>query len=644
VSRPLELEDLYRLPMVSDPQISPDGSRVAFVVTQADREKDTSKSQIWTVASDGSAPARKLTSGDRDSTPRWSPDGRWLAFVSARGDKPKNQVWLLPLDGGEAQALTSEKGGAGGPVWSPDSKRLAFLSAVDDGADIEDPAVKNRPVVTSTMQYKSDGAGLLGTKRMHLFVTKLDGKAKQLTSGDFSAGMPAWSPDGKTLAFASSMHEGRDLDLASHVYVLPAKGGKPKALTSGQTQAAVTTFSPDGKTILYAGALHIGVGHTQLFTVGLKGGSPVGVSGALDRNVMIGGPAYPGALPRYLPDGTILFCARDQGSTHVYQAPSTKLVGDDWSSVSGLTASSDGSRLAYVLSTPETSGEVWVADGDGANPRQLTTFVSEALDDVDLFRPEARQFEAPDGTAVHGWVLRDPKAATPGPMLLDVHGGPHNAWNPHFDGLHLYHQVLASKGWTVLFINPRGSDGYGESFYTGLVKDGWGRADTDDFLTAVDALVDEGVADRSRVALTGYSYGGYTTCWLTATTDRFKSAVAGGVVSNLVSFSGTSDIGVGFASIELGALPWEDPDRLASMSPFTFVDKVTAPTLIIHGERDDRCPIGQAEEWFSALRARGIETELVRYPGGSHLFILNGPPSQRVDWCRRVIEWVEART
>ena len=648
--RRMELDDLYRIPFVSDAQLSPDGASVAFVVTRADREKDANRSQIWLVPADGSGAPRQLTFGDSDGAPRWSPDGKWLAFVAARGEGAKARIWLLPTGGGEARALTPADRGAGAAVWSPDASRIAFVSAVsgDDDSDGNDdsPAARNRPVVVTTVQYKSDGAGLLGEKRMHLFVCDLEGSTEQLTSGDYSVAMPAWSPDGSQLAFASAMHENRNLDLASHIFVIDARAGsEPKAVTSGITVAAAPAFSPDGRSIVYAGAPHTGVGHTRLFVVG--DGEPVELAAVLDRNVMVGGPAYPGAPPRFLPDGkSVLFCARDLGCTHLYRTAIdnsgtvTKLVGDEWSSVSGLSVSADGSTIAYVQTTPSTCSEVWVAAADGSNARALTNLVGEALGDIDLFRPAARQFTAPDGTAVSGWLLHDDSAAGPKRLLLDIHGGPHNAWNPTFDGLHLYHQVLAAAGWAVLFINPRGSDGYGEAFYTGLVGDGWGRADADDFLAAVDAVVADGIADPSQVAVTGYSYGGYMTCWLTATTDRFRSAVAGGVVADLPSFAGTSDIGVGFARTELGVMPWENPDQLAASSPQAMVGGVTTPTLIVHGERDDRCPIGQAEQWFSALRARGIETELVRYPGASHLFILNGPPSQRIDWCRRIVEWI----
>ena len=643
----LTLEDVYRIPFLSDPQLSPDATWVAFVVTQADRESDENRSTIWVVPADGSEPARALTAGPHDSSPRWSPDGEWLAFVAARGEA-KPQIWLLPTGGGEARSLTSVEAGASTPVWSPDGGRLAFLSAV--GPEV--PKGKPPPVVIRTLRYKGDGSGLIGERRTHLLVTDLDGSVTRLTEGDFSVGTPAWSPDGSRLTFASQLHPDHDLDASSHVFVVDASGGTPAGLTEGENQAAEPRFTPDGQSIVFAGSRYVGVGHSRLFRVPVGGGEPAELAEGLDRNVMVGAPAYPGGPPQVTGDGsTVVFCARDGGGSGIFRAPvaggpATKLFGHDAASVSGLSLGRDGRTIAFVAADTRTCGEVSVGDidaGAGAGSRAVTAMVAGALGDVTLLEPEPRRFSAPDGTQVHGWVLRDP-ASGPGrqPLLLDIHGGPHNAWSPTFDGVHLYHQVLALRGWTVLYINPRGSDGYGEAFYTALVKEGWGASDTADFMAAVDSVVEEGLADPDRLAVTGYSYGGYMTCWLTGHTTRFAAAVAGGCVSDLASFSGGSDIGPMLATHELGALAWEDPERLATQSPWTFVGEVSTPTLLQHGADDLRCPVGQAEQWFSALRSRRVPTEMVLYPGVGHLFIVSGPPSYRVDWCQRIVDWVEA--
>jgi dipeptidyl aminopeptidase/acylaminoacyl peptidase len=662
VARSLELDDLFRLQFVSDAQISPDGTRVAYVVTQADADSDENRSRIFAVdVTDGDGePPRPLTAGPSDASPRWSPDGRWLAFVAKRAGDDRPQVWLLPAAGGEARRLTSAAGGASSPVWSPDGSRLAFLSAVDlrgePSDEKEKAALASAPIVHRRLDYKADGAGLVGSRRQHLFVIDVphaastDGaaaKATQLTDGDFSVGGIAWSPTGDEIAYASAKHDDRDLNPSSSIFVVDLASATSRQVTPSKGAASAPAWSADGSTILFVGKADPSPGHARLFFVPADGGEPAELAPAFDRNVMVGAPGYPGAPPRVLAGGTVVFCARDRGCTHVYRlargaTDPEKILGGDDRVASAFTMTRDGSTIAFVSSSPSTTGEVHVASGSGTDERPLTAHAA-ALDGIELVAPEARAFVAPDGTEVHGWLLRDPQATAPGPLLLDVHGGPHNAWTPAFDGAHLYHQTLAALGWSVLTLNPRGSDGYGEAFLTALTG-AWGRADIDDFLAPIDALVAEGIADPSRLAVTGYSYGGYMTCWLTTQTDRFAAAVPGGCLSNLSSFFGTSDVGAGLGAFEIGGDPWAQRDRFEDLSPITHVEKVRTPTLVLHGGSDDRCPVEQGEEWFTALRVLGCETEMVRYPGASHLFIVLGRPSHRIDYCRRVHDWVVAHT
>jgi CubicO group peptidase (beta-lactamase class C family)/predicted alpha/beta-fold hydrolase len=296
--------------------------------------------------------------------------------------------------------------------------------------------------------------------------------------------------------------------------------------------------------------------------------------------------------------------------------------------VAGLSVAGD-TAVALLLS-PTSLGELVTVDLGGGGESVRTAHGS----DVDLYRRQEREFTISDGTVVHGWVVRDRATTGPGPLLLDVHGGPHNAWSAVADDVHLYHQELAARGWTVLLLNPRGSDGYGESFYTAALG-AWGVADAKDLLEPVDALVAEGLADPARLAVTGYSYGGYMTCYLTGIDDRFAAAVAGGVVSDLTSSAGTSDAGHLIGAFEL------DGGSFPAMSPITRVDDVRTPTLILHGADDVRCPVGQAQQWHTALRERDVPTRLVLYPGASHLFILEGKPSHRLDFNRRIVDWVE---
>jgi CubicO group peptidase (beta-lactamase class C family) len=305
--------------------------------------------------------------------------------------------------------------------------------------------------------------------------------------------------------------------------------------------------------------------------------------------------------------------------------------------VSGLSAS--GSLAAVVLVTATSFGEVVTVDLNTGTETVRTSHGAN-LADVDWFTRESREFTISDGTVVQGWLMRDPDRTGPLPLLLDIHGGPHNAWHGAADRIHLYHHELAARGWAVLLVNPRASDGYGIEFYTGTAG-AWGEIDAKDFLEPIDTLVAEGVADASRLAVTGYSYGGYMTCYLTGHDQRFAAAVAGGVVADLASFAGTSDAGHLLAQHEVEALTWRDPERVAAQSPISKVGDVRTPTLIIQGIDDARCPVGQAQQWHTALRERGVPTQLVLYPGGSHLVILNGPPSHQIDFNERVVDWVE---
>ncbi|WP_283134277.1 S9 family peptidase [Rhizohabitans arisaemae] len=607
----LTLDDLYRLRIPSDPQLRPDGDAVAYTLTQADPESDENRSQIW-LAEPGAKP-RRLTGGPSDSAPRWSPDGRTLAFLRAAGGPP--QIWLLPMDGGEPRALTEAPLGAGAPVWSPDGTALAYSGPCGD----PDP---NAPVADDRLGHKADGSGLLRGLTVHVHVvTVATGEVVQVTSGDFFAGAPTWSPDGTALAFVADLGEDRDLVPSGVVCSVEAGGGEPKALTGPDTICTGAWWR--GDRLLVTGHSGGPTGHARLFE--LVGGELVELAGELDRNVMVGSAAYPGGVPQLLGDD-VVFCARDRGFTHVYRAPGEKIVGGD-RVVAGVSVAAG--KIAYVAGSPHSAGEVFRTDLD-----ETIALTDHALPGVELFTPSTRVFTAPDGTPVEAFLLADPdREPGPAPLLLDVHGGPHNAWAPVFDGVHLYHQLLAEAGWTVLTVNPRASDGYGEAFFTGAIG-AWGIADVDDLHTPVDVLVAEGVADPARLAVTGYSYGGYMTCRLTAITDRFAAAIPGGVVTDLISMAGTSDAGYFLKAYECVA-------DLPAQSPMTFVDQVVTPTLILHGQDDDRCPIGQAEQWFAALRERRIPVRLVRYPGGSHLFIVNGRPSHRRDYNERIITWLE---
>lgn len=626
--RPCTLDDLMDLESLADPQVHPDGACAAVVVSRRDVEQDRDASHLELVDLTSGERSR-LTRGTADRSPRWSPDGRHLAFLRA-ADGPA-QVWLLPSGGGEPYALTDLPLGVGELDWSPDGTRLALTAPV-----LPDGHEKTAPVVVDRLVSKADGSGRLGPLTVHLHVVDVaDGAVRALTSGDLVVRDVAWSPAGDRIALVTAEHEGRDLDAVSHVFTVAADGGPLQQVTQWAGAAAAPAWTPDGATLVLTGsAAPLVSGHTRLWRVSADGGAPVPLAPDLDRNVMVGGPGYPGAPPRVTAAGQVRCCVRDRGAVHLVETslepgPVRTLVG-------GPVTVSGASGDVVLVAGARSTADVHVLEDGGL--RRVTRTNASLFDEVELAEPVERVFRAPDGLEVHGWVT-GARGTGPQPLLLDVHGGPHNAFGPSFDPVHAYWQLLVAQGWAVLTLNPRGSDGYGEAFWRGA-HGAWGLADEDDLLSAVDELVAEGTADGRRLAVTGYSYGGYMACWLTGRTDRFAAAVPGGVVTDLVSFAGTADVAGLFDLAEFGARAVDDADRLRAMSPLTHVAAVRTPTLVLHGAADDRCPVGQAEQWFTALRTLGREVELVLYPDAGHLFVLQGRPSHRADWCTRIVDWV----
>jgi dipeptidyl aminopeptidase/acylaminoacyl peptidase len=469
----------------------------------------------------------------------------------------------------------------------------------------------------------------------------------RITDGETDDRTPAWSPDGTRIAWSRARPGAANYHLYD-LWVADADGGNARRLTADVGRAIVASWSPDGATIACYGTdeQQPGFGESlyRVWTVPVAGGAPRRLTAGYDRGAFLNPALELNAAPLWSPDGaTLTFIAADAGNVHAVRVAVAD--GNVRPVVAGERqlgpASAGGGRLAFAAGAPDEPGDVWSAAGDGSDERRLTRVNETLLGRLRLPRVERRAFPGPHGGTIDGWLVHPLQPARPAPLLVHIHGGPHSFVGNAFLHSAFYAYVLAARGWAVLALNPHGSGSYGRAF-AHAIRGRWGEHDLPEQLAAVDALVGEGVADSERLAVAGYSYGGYMTAWTIGHTDRFRAAVVGAPVTNLESFHGTSDIGLWFGSFEMGGDLVGHRETYRRLSPVHAADRVTTPTLILHGEADDRCPIGQGEEFFAALVAVGkAPVELVRYPGQSHLFPWTGRPSHRVDFNRRVVEWVE---
>lgn len=643
--RPFQPDDLYLLKNVVDPQISPDGKLVAYVVSWPDKEEDETRTAIYLAPMDGKTPARRFTFGKRDHTPRWAPDGSSLAFVSDRGEK--NQVYLAPMDGGEARQITHARWGVSQPSWSPDGTRIAYSARTGDYTESKERkgADKNAPRVITDLRYKLDGIGFFDERRMHIFVADVaSGKETQITSGDYFDDQPGWSPNGRTITFVSDRERARhQRQWRTDVWTVAATGGRAKKLTRSRGSSSHPTYSPDGKWIAFIGHENGDEGsakNSHLMLVPANGGVPKSVSAATDRPAA-GWPAFASGRTFCWRDAkSLLFIAGDRGTQSIYRRTTsgraTKAL-DGERQIESFVLAPDGERIAFTAVWPDVPWEVYTTSlSNGRRETNLSHANDDLLAKVDLSPVKRLAYKAKDGLEMEAFVMypTNYQRGRRYPLAINVHGGPHS-FHPGSRAMTEFHW-LTSNGYVVLLPNPRGSTTYGEAFCEACVRD-WGGADFEDIMAGVDALVRRGVADPERLFIGGYSYGGFMASWAIGKTDRFKAAWVGAPVSNQVSMFGTGDIPL-FDMHEIGGTPQENLATYIDRSPVTHLTNVKTPVLLIHHEGDLRCPIAQSEEIFHALRAMGKEVEFVRYPGGFHTYVTH-TPSQTIDRVKRIAAW-----
>jgi len=640
----MQPQDINEIVNASDPRISPDGSRIAYVVTEIDAEANEYRSAIWVVPFDGSAEPVQFTAGERrDTTPRWSPDGRWLAFASSRGEDPKtpSNLYVIPATGGEARKLTDQKESVESVAWSPDSTRIAFTARVRDDEYEEEDEKKRMPRRFHRVFHKLDSVGWTGDRRKQIFVVAADGSApeSQLTSGDFEHDAPAWSADGTKIFFDGLRDEDWDTKLIGHLYVVDAAGGEPKQLTDDSASYGAASVSPDGSLVAFQYSPEDGTypRHSQIGVMSAAGSNERILTRSLDRQCA----PYPDSREPIWDGDRIVFSVEDGGNIHLYavsadgSAEPERIV--DGEHVLGGYDVRDN-KIAYTASTHTTMRELH-ADG-----RRLTNVGQKFTEGRKLAEPERFTARSKDGYEVDAWIVRPPDFE-PGkryPAILTIHGGPFTQYGTgFFDEV----QVYAAGGYVVLFSNPRGGSGYSEEHgraIRGPVGDagpGWGTLDYDDVMGVVDTALEQfDFIDADRLGVIGGSYGGYMTSWIVGHTNRFKAAISERAVNNLVSMFGSSDLFWVFHR-QFGGPLWDHVDAYLEKSPSTYAKNIETPVLVLHSEQDLRCNIEQGEHFFSLLHLLGKEVEMVRFPAESHELSRSGSPVHRVARFETILEY-----
>lgn len=626
----MTIEDALMLKTIGAPQFSPDGRRLAYTISEWDKKENRRVAHIYLLAVDGGR-AIKLTNGEKgEAAPQWSPDGSRIAFLADR-DKG-NQIWLISADGGEAEKLTTEDNAAQSFRWSPDGKQIVFVTR--DTPKDKEAREKRKKEKDDTIVVDQD---LLYS---HLWTINIETKEKKrLTEGQFSIAMPQWSPDGKWIAYAASKAGAQEStftdisdDRNSDLYIIAATGGAARQLTTNPAPDANPQWSPDGKWIAYAASSDPWASKTDLMLLAVEGGQPRNLTNDFIESAGFG--------LNWAPDGKTLYFTSGVGMyTHIFSVPvaggKVTEVTRGQRSYGQFDLSSDGKRLAYTVSASRTPDDIWIETLGKNDAKQLTT-LNPQIKDFALAETEVIKWKGPDDLDIEGLLIKPLgyEAGKRYPLILQIHGGPYGRFSDAFNSRN---QIWAANGYAVLMPNPRGSTGYGNKFTTANLND-WGGKDFQDIMAGVDAVIAKGVADADKLVVMGGSYGGFMTFWTVTQTDRFKAAIGHAAISDWYSFHGQSDI-PGLMEYGFKGQPWTAAENYRKWSPMTYVHRVKTPLLITHGERDLRVNIQQGEQFYRALKKRGVEVVFLRYPREGHGI---QEPNHVIDLTRRQLEWFDS--
>ncbi len=684
--RPMTEKDLFSFVWIADPQISPDGLQVAFVRVTVDEKKDAYDTALWLAKTDGSEPPRAITSGVRDTSPRWSPDGRRLAFVRSveKDGRPQpGQIHVMSMQGGEPWAITDIPRGAGNPEWAPDGKTIAFSSTArpadltaaakpsGDKPSGDKPRESDVRVITEAV-YRANGIpgdGFVDRDRpSHIWTIAVPATASEkttptaVTSGEFGEAGHRWSPDGSRIFFTSdrrreSYYFSGDSDLYSIGKEGVKEGGEPTRVVSIEGRIGAYALSPDGKRVAFVGILagspERSYSQPDLWVAELGAGTPRNLTATYDFD-MNGGLGGDQRAPRgQLPSGpvwsrdgrSILIGVGEQGNANIKRVDVATGKIDPLTSgssdVMSYTVDAGAQRIAYILSTPTAVGDLHVLDtaAPATAPKKLTTFNDALFGQLTMNEPEEIWYPSFDGRKIQGWILKPPAfdAAKKYPFILQIHGGPHAAYGNTFT--HEF-QWMAAKGYVVLYTNPRGSSNYGQDFGN-VIQYNYPGDDYKDLMAGVDEVVKKGYVDETRLGVTGGSGGGLLTNWVVTQTTRFKAAVSQRDISDWSNFWYTADFTL-FTPTWFRKAPFEDPAEFARRSPITYVAKIQTPLMFILGEEDFRTPpAAGGEDLFRALKYLKRPTVMVRFPGESHELSRSGRPWHRIERLQHIVGWFD---